>query len=64
MGTIKNDTDYQEACARYEQIKDAAANDAEHVEKMLLVNEIVAYEESIWDLPEPVTGGKFDESKF
>jgi HTH-type transcriptional regulator/antitoxin HigA len=48
---IETEQEYNQAIARYEQIKDATAG-AEHKEKLLLVHLIENYENSLWDLPE------------
>ena len=51
MTSIETEQEYNEAVARYEQIKNAAAG-AEHKEKLLLVHLIENYENNLWDLPE------------
>jgi HTH-type transcriptional regulator/antitoxin HigA len=43
--------EYNQAIARYEQIKDATAG-AERKEKLLLVHLIENYENSLWDISE------------
>lgn len=48
---IETEQEYNQAIARYEQIKNATAG-AEHKEKLLLVHLIENYENSLWDLPE------------
>jgi HTH-type transcriptional regulator/antitoxin HigA len=48
---IETEQEYNQAIARYEQIKDAPAG-AEYKEKLLLVHLIENYENSLWDLPE------------
>lgn len=48
---IETEQEYNQAIARYEQIKDAQAG-AEYKEKLLLVHLIENYENSLWDLPE------------
>ena len=48
---IETEQEYNQAIARYEQIKDATAG-ADHKEKLLLVHLIENYENSLWDLPE------------
>ena len=48
---IETEQEYNEAIARYEEIKDATAG-AEHKEKLLLVHLIENYENNLWDLPE------------
>ncbi|ASU34379.1 hypothetical protein [Mucilaginibacter xinganensis] len=52
MTAIKNDEEYQKAISRYEQVQGALSNDPNHEGKINLANEISAYEDSIWDLPE------------
>jgi len=48
---IETEQDYENAVARYEQIKYASAGN-EKKEKLLLVHLIQNYENSKWDLPE------------
>ena len=48
---IETEQEYNQAIARYEEIKDATAG-AEHKEKLLLVHLIENYENNLWDLPE------------
>ena len=48
---IETEQEYNEAIARYETIKNATAG-AEHKEKLLLVQLIENYENSLWSLPE------------
>lgn len=47
---IETEQEYNDAIARYEQVKNATAG-AEHKEKLLLVHLIENYENSLWDLP-------------
>ena len=49
---IENTHEYNDAVARYEQVKFAVKGTNEHKEKMLLVHIIAEYEKSIIDLPE------------
>lgn len=49
---IENDTDYQDATKRYEELKDAAKGTPDHKEKLLLAFLINQYEQSLWDFPE------------
>ena len=49
---IKTEQDYNEALARYENIKYAAEGDEAHKEKLLLVHLIENYENTLWNLPE------------
>jgi HTH-type transcriptional regulator/antitoxin HigA len=48
---IETEQEYENAVARYEQIKNATTGD-DHKEKLLLVHLIQNYENSKWDLPE------------
>lgn len=48
---IETEQEYENAVARYEEIKHAATG-ADHKEKLLLVHLIQNYENSKWDLPE------------
>lgn len=48
---IETEQEYNEAIARYEQVKNATAG-AEYKEKLLLVHLIENYENSLWDLPD------------
>jgi HTH-type transcriptional regulator/antitoxin HigA len=48
---IKNKAEYQKAVARYEEIRNAPKNSAEHKEKMALVVLVSQYEEQHWTLP-------------
>jgi len=48
---IETEQDYNDAIARYEQIKYATGG-AEHKEKLLLVHLIENYENALWDLPD------------
>lgn len=49
---LQNEKDYKNACARYEEIKNASKNSDEHKEKMLLVLLINKYETQRSTLPE------------
>lgn len=49
---IENDTDYQKATARFEEIREAQKGSPEHKEKQLLVFLINKYEETQWKIPE------------
>jgi len=49
---IETEQEYNQAVARYEEIKNAATGAEEHKEKLLLVHLIENYENSLWDLPE------------
>jgi HTH-type transcriptional regulator/antitoxin HigA len=49
---IETEQGYQEAIARYEEIKYALKGTDEHKEKLLLVHLISEYEKLLWDLPE------------
>lgn len=49
---IESEQDYQQATARYEELKHAPKGTAEHKEKLLLVHLISEYESAQWDLPE------------
>lgn len=48
---IETEQEYENAVARYEQIKNATTG-ADHKEKLLLVHLIQNYENNKWDLPE------------
>ncbi len=48
---IETEQEYEDAIARYEEIKYATTG-ADHKEKLLLVHLIQEYENSTWDLPE------------
>lgn len=48
---IETEQEYEDAVARYEEVKHASAG-AEKKEKLLLVHLIQNYENSQWDLPE------------
>ena len=48
---IETEQEYNQAIARYEQIKNTTAG-SELKEKLLLVHLIENYENSLWDLPE------------
>lgn len=49
---IENETDYQKATARLEEVIDARKGSDEHKEKLLLAFLINQYEEKLWDIPE------------
>jgi HTH-type transcriptional regulator/antitoxin HigA len=49
---IENKTDYAKAIERFENIRDAKKETAEHKEKLLLAFLINQYEEKLWSLPE------------
>ena len=49
---INNDTEYQAAVKRYEDIREAVKGSQEHKEKLLLAFLINQYEEKKWNLPE------------
>ena len=49
---LENDTDYQRATARFEEIREAQKGSLEHKEKQLLVFLINKYEEAKWEMPE------------
>jgi HTH-type transcriptional regulator / antitoxin HigA len=49
---IESEQGYQEATARYEEIKYSSIGSEEHKEKLLLVHLISEYETLLWDLPE------------
>ncbi|MDR3695212.1 hypothetical protein [Mucilaginibacter sp.] len=49
---IDSEQGYNEAIARYEEVKRSPKNTDEHREKMLLVHLIEMYENSLWDFPE------------
>lgn len=49
---IESEQGYQEATARYEEIKGVPPGSDEHKEKLLLVHLISEYEKLLWDLPE------------
>jgi len=49
---IENDTDYQKATARFEEIREAQKGSPEHKEKQLLAFLINRYEEAKWEMPE------------
>jgi len=48
---LETEREYNEAVARYEQIKNVTAG-PEHKEKLLLVHLIENYENNLWDVPE------------
>lgn len=49
---LENDTDYQRATARFEEIREAQKGSPEYKEKKLLAFLINKYEEAQWELPE------------
>jgi len=49
---IDSEQEYNNATARYEQVKYAAKNTEQHKEKLLLVHLISEYENSVVNLPE------------
>lgn len=49
---IENETDYNKAVTRYEQIREAEKGSEEHKEKLLLVYLISKFEQEKWDFPE------------
>jgi len=49
---IENETDYQKAVTRFEQIREAAKDSEEYKEKQLLAFLINHYEEQLWEMPE------------
>ena len=49
---LENDTDYQRATARFEEIREAQKGSPEYKEKQLLVLLINKYEEAKWEMPE------------
>jgi HTH-type transcriptional regulator/antitoxin HigA len=49
---LENDADYEKACARYEEVKQANKASEEHKEKMLLAFLINQFEEKRLKLPE------------
>ena len=48
---IENDSDYQTAASRYEEIREAKENAPEHKEKLLLAFLINSYEQQLWEMP-------------
>ena len=48
---IETEQEYNQAIARYEQIKNATVG-ADHKEKLLLAHLIENYENGLWDVPE------------
>ncbi len=48
---IENETDYKNAVARYEEIREAAKGSDEYKEKQLLAFLINHYEEQLWKMP-------------
>ena len=49
---IENETDYKKAVNRFEEIREAEKDTAEHKEMLLLAHLINKYEAEKWDLPE------------
>ncbi len=49
---IENNTGYQKATKRYEEVRQALKGSSNHKEKLLLAFLIAAYEKELWDLPE------------
>ena len=49
---IENEKEYQEAIARFEEIRDAQKGTPEDREMLLLVHLVSTYEEKKWSLPE------------
>jgi HTH-type transcriptional regulator/antitoxin HigA len=49
---IESEKEYQEACNRYEEIRNAKKGTTEHREKLLLALLINQYEQKQWNLPE------------
>lgn len=49
---IENETDYNKATARLEEVINAQKGSDEHKEKLLLAFLINQYEEKLWDIPE------------
>ena len=49
---IENEADYNEAIARYEEVREAKRGTVEYAEKLLLAHLINQYEETLWDIPE------------
>ncbi len=48
----EKEADYQKAISRYEKIREAGKDSAEHKEKLLLAFLINKYEEGLWEMPE------------
>jgi len=48
---LENEQEYDLATSRYEEVKHAPKDSADHKEKMLLVHLISEYENKEWDLP-------------
>ncbi len=48
---IENEADYQKMVSRYEDIREAVKESAEHKEKQLLAFLINKYEEQLWEIP-------------
>lgn len=49
---IENEKNYEEATARYEQVRESENGTIEYKEKLLLAYLINKYEETLWDIPE------------
>ncbi len=49
---IENETGYQKATERFEEVKKSAKASPDHKEKLLLAFLINQYEEKLWDIPE------------
>lgn len=49
---IENNTGYQNATKRYEEVREAVKGSSDHKEKLLLAFLIAEYEKTLWDLPE------------
>ena len=49
---INNDTDYQKAVTRYEEIREAKRDSDEYREKQLLAVLINKYEQELWEMPD------------
>ena len=48
---LENETDYQRATSRYEDIREAVKGSVENKEKQLLAFLINAYEQQVWEMP-------------
>ncbi|SRR5258708_537053 len=49
---LENETDYQKATNRYEEIREAVKGSVENKEKRLLAFLINTYEQQVWEMPE------------
>ena len=49
---LENETDYQKATSRYEEIREAIKGSVENREKQLLAFLINAYEQQEWEMPD------------